>query len=101
MDRQLQEYVKSLRKSKTIVNSTIVLSAAEGIAKSHDSGLLACNGGHIKCTKQWAKHFLTRLGYVRRKGTTKASLSDIDFEAQKDQFLFDHRYFNAKRDGKL
>lgn len=89
MDRQLQEYVKSLRESKTVVNSTIVLSAAEGIVKSHDSGLLACNGGHIKCTKQWAKHFLTRLGYVRRKATTKASLSDIDFEAQKYQFLFD------------
>ena len=63
MDRQLQEYVKSLRESKTIVNSTIVLSAAKYcvlcIVKSHDSGLLACNGGHIKCTKQWAKHFLT------------------------------------------
>lgn len=91
MDRQLQEYVKSLRESKTVVNSTIVLPAAEGIVKSHDSGLLSCNGGHIKCTctKQWAKHFLTRLGYVRRKATTKASLSDIDFEAQKYQFLFD------------
>ena len=59
MVRQLQEYVKSLRESKTIVNSTIVHSAAEGIVKSHDSGLLACNGGYIKCTKQWAKRFLT------------------------------------------
>ena len=89
MDRQLQEYVKSLRELKTVVNSTIVLSIAEVIVKSHDSSLLACNGGHIQCTKQWAKHFLTRLGYMKRKATTKASLSDVDFEAQKEQFLFD------------
>ena len=36
MDRQLQEYVKSLRESKTVVNSSIVASAAEGMVKSCD-----------------------------------------------------------------
>uniref|UniRef100_A0A1X7SY85 DDE-1 domain-containing protein n=1 Tax=Amphimedon queenslandica TaxID=400682 RepID=A0A1X7SY85_AMPQE len=91
MDRQLQAYIKSLRESKAIINSAIVVSAAEGIIKSHDSSLLECNRGHIKCTKHWAKHFLSRIGYVKRKATTKASISDIDFEAQKDQFLFDIR----------
>ena len=63
MDRQLQEYIKSLREAKAVINSAIVISAAEGIIKSHDSNLLECNGGHIKCTKHWAKHFLNPLGY--------------------------------------
>ena len=36
MDRQLQEYVKSLRESKTVVNSSIVASAAEGMVKSRN-----------------------------------------------------------------
>ena len=65
MDRQLQEYIKSLREAKAVINSAIVISAAEGIVKSHDSNLLESNGGHIKCTKHWAKYFLNRLGYVK------------------------------------
>ena len=89
LDRQLQEHIKSLREAKAVINSSIVVSAAEGIVKSQNSGLLESNGGHIKCTKHWAKHFLSRLGYVKRKATTKASMSNIDFEAQKEQFLFD------------
>ena len=88
MDRQLQEYIKSLREDKAVINSAIVVSAAEGIVKSYNSGLLESNGVHIKCTKHWAKHFLTRLGYIKQKATTKASISNVDFEAQKAQFLF-------------
>jgi len=51
MDRQLQEYIKSLREAKTVLNSAIVISAAEGFVKSHDSSLPKSNGGHIKYTK--------------------------------------------------
>ena len=70
MDKQLQEYIKSLREAKAVINSAFVISAAEGIVKSHYSNLLESNGGHIKCTKHWAKHLLSskykiskRLGY--------------------------------------
>lgn len=69
-----------------MINSSIVISAAEGIVKGTDQSLLAVNGGHIKCSKDWAKNFLT---HVKRKATTKASISDVDFEAQRAQFLFD------------
>jgi len=87
MDRQLQEDIKCLREAKAVINSAIVISAAEGIVKNHDSNLLESNGGHIKCTKHWAKHFLNQLGYVKRKATTKASISSVDFTAQKEQFF--------------
>ena len=40
MDVQVQEYVKSLRESGGVVNSRIVMAAAEGIVKSYDSNLL-------------------------------------------------------------
>ena len=29
------------------------------------------------------------MGYVKRNATTKASISDVDFEARKEQYLFD------------
>ena len=67
MYRQLQEHIKSLREAKAVINCAIciVISAAEEIVKSHDSNLLESNGGHIKCTKHWARHFLNWLGYVK------------------------------------
>ena len=89
LDNQLQEYVKGLREGKSIINSAIVMSAAMGIVKSHNSDLLEVNGGHIRLSKEWSKSFLSRMGFVKRKATTKASVSEPDFKALKDQFLFD------------
>ena len=60
-----------------------------GIVKSHNSDLLEVNGGHIRISKEWANSFLSRMGFVKRKATTKASVSALDFAALKDQFLFD------------
>ena len=65
MDRQLQEYIKSLREAKAVINSAIVISAAEGIVKGTNSSLLEVNGGYIKCTKHWAKHFYIELGMLK------------------------------------
>lgn len=57
--------------------------------KSKDSNLWRCNGGHIEISKAWAKHFMDHIGYSKRRVTTKASVSDVDFAALKAQFLFD------------
>ncbi len=89
LDMQVQEYVKNLRDNGGVVNSAIVIAGAEGIIKSHDSNLLKENGGHIACSKSWAKSFLGRLGYVKRRVSTKAKVTVADFDAYKAQFIFD------------
>ena len=61
----------------------------EGVVKSYDSNLLKENGGHIVCSKSWAKSFLHRLGYVKRRASTKAKVTAADFDAHKAQFVFD------------
>ena len=38
-----------------VVNSAVVMGAAEGIVMSKDANLLACNGGGINLTKDWAR----------------------------------------------
>ena len=43
LDKRLQEYIKSLRECGAVVNTHIVMAAAEGIVKSHDSNLLLSN----------------------------------------------------------
>ena len=88
LDVQVQEYVKSLTENGSVVNSAIVMAGAEGIVKSYDSNLLKENGGHIVCSKSWAKSFLGRLGYVKRRASTKAKVTAADFDAHKAQFVF-------------
>ena len=59
------------------------MGCAEGIVKSHDSNLLASNGGHILLTEDWRKGILHCMGFV------KAKVSVENFEQVKAQFLLD------------
>lgn len=46
LDEQVRQYLTTLRKAGAVINTAIVLACAEGVVKSEDSNLLACNGGH-------------------------------------------------------
>ena len=89
LDKQVQAYITSLREHGAVINTAIAIACAEGIVKSHDSNLLECNGGHIALTKHWAKYLLQRMGFVKRRSSTKAKVSVSDFEKLKAQFAFD------------
>ena len=67
LDRQVQAYINSLRKSGAVVNTAIVMACAEGIVRSKDSNLLSSNGGHISLTKDWGKNLLHRMALVKRR----------------------------------
>ena len=89
LELQVKAYLKALRANGAVVNTAITIGVAEGIIRNKDSNLLAANGGHIALTKSWSKHFLERMGYVKRRASTKAKVNVDDFEAVKAQFLFD------------
>ena len=74
-----------------VVNTSIAIAAANGIVRRHDSNLLAVNGGHILLTKHWAQYLMKRMGYVKRKATTKAKVTVENLAALKEQFLLDIR----------
>ena len=71
LEMQVRAYLTALRENGAVVNTAIAIGCAEGIVKSNDSNLLAANGGHIVLTKHWGKH-LTRMGFVKRRASTKA-----------------------------
>ena len=75
LDVKVQQYVRSLRKAGTPVNARIVMAAAEGIVKATDRTLLVEHGGSIQLTQAWAYSILNRMGFVKRKATTKAKLT--------------------------
>ena len=86
---ELKKYVHALRDAGTPIGSSVVMAAGEGIIRAHDRTLLVEHGGHMQPTKSWALSFLKRMGFVKRKATTKAtpSMSTEEFEKVKATFL--------------
>ena len=82
-------YLTALRANGAVVNTAIAIGCAEGIVKSNDSNLLASNGGHIVLSKHWAKHLPSRIGFVKRRASTKAQIAIQNFDEVKTQFLLD------------
>ena len=91
LDQQVQEYLNALRDAGGVVNTSIAIASATGIIRRHDSNLLAVNGGHIILTKHWEKYLMERMGYVKRKATTKAKVTVEDIASLKKQYLLDIR----------
>ena len=89
LDRCVQAYITALRENGAVINTAIAIACAEGIVKSHDSNLLESNGGHIHLTKFWAKYLMQRMGLVKRRASTKAKPSIMEFTKLKEQFKFD------------
>ena len=83
----LKLYLADLRKFGGIVNSAIVLAAATGIAQRSDPALPI--DGSLSLTKSWAKHFLKKNNFVKRKATTKAKVYVPNFVSLQAQFLQD------------
>ena len=71
LDEKVQQYITAFRKAGTPVNARVVLAATEGIVKATDRTLLFENGG-LKLSLNWAYSLLRRVGYGKRKATTKA-----------------------------
>ena len=65
----------------------IIMGCAEGIIHSN---LFACNGGQILITKFWAQSLQSRMGFVKRRRSTKAKWPLVqNFDEIKAQFLLD------------
>ena len=89
LDRQVQAYLRALREIGGVVNTAIVMASARGIMLKVDSTSLAEFGGHITLTKDWAKSLLRRMGFVKRRGTTKNKATVENFNEIKGDFLRD------------
>ena len=89
LDTLVQEFINNLRAACGVVNATIVMGAAEGIISYRDASKLSYNGGHIEITKSWAKSFLQRIGFVKRKCSTSGKISVAQFDKLKEVFLAD------------
>ena len=85
LDSAVKAYIEDVRRLGGVVNTSTVIGAAEGIIEEKDRTLLPI----LTLGKDWAKSLLSRMGYVKRKVTTKGKVSVDDFEKIKESFLKD------------
>ena len=89
LSKDLRLYIEAIRTSGGVVNTAILIAAATGMLQVRDPAALECNGGHIVLKKGWAKYFLEKMQFVKRKATTKAKPAILNFEEIKHQYLID------------
>ena len=89
LDAEVKHYIKRLQENGTAVSIALVQAAAQGYLLGRDRTVLAEYGGHVRITWDWARFLLRRMGYVRRKATTKANLQlpEDKFQHIKASFL--------------
>ena len=91
LDSQVQAYITALRKAGGVVDTSVVIGAAEGIVSTKKPGLLVKHGGHIELSKSWVQSLFHRMGYiyVKRKGSNAGKVTIGHFEEVKQIFLAD------------
>ena len=89
LDACVQDYINALRKVIGVVNTTIVMAAANGIIVAKNPALLAQHGSHIEITKVWAKSIFQRMGYVKRKRSNAGKITVGCFKELQEEFLAD------------
>ena len=65
------------------VNTAIVLATARGAVLAKDANVLVENGRSIHFSKDWAKRLLSRMGYVKRKATSKVTITSMELKSLK------------------
>ena len=74
LDRQVREYILDTRRVGGDINTAVVIAGGTGIVMSQNLSLLkGMKDG--KLMKDWAKYVLQRMGFVKRKATTKAKIN--------------------------
>ena len=87
LDSLVQQQLRKMRDAGSVVNKSITISTALGIVQHHQRTMLPEYGGHVQLTRTWAASLMSRMGYVRRKGTKAARQLPADFPEVKATFL--------------
>jgi len=80
LEGQVKSIVQDLQAAYGTVNTAVVLSTARGVVLAKDVNLLVESGGSSHLSKDWVKRLLGRMGYVKRKATSKVTILPMELE---------------------
>ena len=89
LDSEVKCYIEAVHEGGGVITTDITMAAAIAIVRKSDRNLLAENGGPITIASNWTKSFLSRMNFVKRRGSSTAMVTVTNFEAVKEQFLID------------
>ena len=87
LDASLLFFLTQARDAGSCVNAAIVIAVALGMLLHNNPSSLYQFGGNVKLSSDWAKKWLKRRGWVKRKATTGHRHPPDDYQQQKDAFL--------------
>ena len=87
MEEKTRRAIHQIREAGGVINNFVVIGIITGILHDTDSSLLLENGGSIHVDKPVARRLLSRMQFVKRRGTTKANVTPSEFQSLQEQFL--------------
>ena len=87
IDQDVQKYIKHMRLCGGVINTAVITAAATGFMLEKNKSALAEYGGSIKITTSYAKSLLSRMNFVKRKGSSAAKITPAEFDVVKKTFL--------------
>ena len=85
LDKKLQAKIFFMRSQQVAINSSVVISVAKALLLKNKMLL----SGPIYLEKEWARHFLKRMGFSKRRVTSTSKLSLTNFDEHKKNYLCD------------
>ena len=68
-----------MRTHQAVINSNVVLGLARALLLKNGKRLLHDFDGPIALNKEWAHHFLRRIGFTKRRATSTSKVTPKDF----------------------
>ena len=91
VEEKTRRVIHHIREAGGVINNSVVIGNITGILRDTDSSLLLENGGPIHVDKPVTRRLLSRMQFVKRRGTTKAKVTPTEFQSLQEQFLDDIR----------
>ena len=79
--------ILSMRGHGTPIGTSIITGIGRGIMLEHNRTGLKEFGGLVNLNKEWAKSVLRRMGFSKRRASSKSKMLPCNFQAIKEQFL--------------
>ena len=91
MEEKTRRVIHQIREAGGVISNSSVIRIITGFLRDTDSSLLLENCGAIHVDKPVARRLLSRLQFVKRRGTAKAKVTPSEFQSLQEQFLGDIR----------
>ena len=85
--KKVKDIAIGTRAAGGVINRKQILNIAKGVIRANDPNALEEYGGTLNLTDRWARHVLTKMEWIKRKGTTGKVEPSPQFLAE-EKFTF-------------